>query len=241
MKKLELFLNRNCNLSCEYCEFKDNSIKEDIVDLVNLRKVITENSIEEIIILGGEPTLNNNLKYIINEFRLPFTIYTNTFKIHDYLNHKIKWKCSFHQKYMKLSDFINNINFLKDNNEQFEIIVPMDTGYNFTAYNILKNLYENVTVEPIIYLDNLKFSDCTFSNIEMCKGKSNILKTNIDNFLNFKTQKLCNIDEYQITYDFYNNRSYKCLTYLHNKDNCINKQCSYNYCFCDTEFWSDDV
>ena len=40
MKNLELLLNRNCNMNCEYCGIKDNTVNETISKLNNLIKIL---------------------------------------------------------------------------------------------------------------------------------------------------------------------------------------------------------
>ena len=234
MKKLELFLNRNCNLNCSYCTFKDNSILENKISLDNFKQVILEYSISEIVILGGEPTLNKNLKDIL-DLKIPTTIYTNTYNIEEFLDYDIHWKCSYHND-TDLSTFIKKINLLKEYNRSYQIILPINKDYSLIKYQVLSNLFKNVTVEPLLYLDN-GFTEQSIENIEYCRTlNSNIAKQDLTNI---SCNKICKISDHQITYDFYRNVLYKCLTYLDSSNTSFDLICNYNYCFCDIEYKED--
>jgi len=232
MKKLELFINRNCNLTCDYCTFKNNEIIENKISLDNFYNVLREYNINEMVILGGEPTLSKNLKEILDT-KIPTSIYTNTHNIEEFLDYDVHWKCSYHNQ-MDLSIFIKKIKLLEKYNKSYQIILPINKDYSLLNYFILKNSFDRVTVEPLLYLENNCFTQQSIENIKYCRTlDSEIAKQNLTNI---SKNKICKISDYQITYDLYNNKLYKCLTYLDSLNLDFNMMCNYEYCFCDIEY-----
>lgn len=85
LNTLQMFITNKCNLRCKGCFYAHNLGEGKMnIDRYKLHVLDNLNDIKKVVILGGEPTLHNNLPRMIrfnNACRLRTTIYTNGYKL----------------------------------------------------------------------------------------------------------------------------------------------------------------
>jgi len=251
-KTLEILINRNCNYNCNYCSIKDNSIKENLKKIDNLEKLINNNNISKCSILGGEPLINPNITNIINfivSLNIELEVYTNGSIIpprKDNINYIISW----HPSMISKKIFIEQ---LKNFPESSEIHIM----YHSTNKTILDDFLEikkihkgEVYLEPVFLFDN-NILDSKEVQIFKDKGlmkyskvlsfyNSNINKYFDEVLLQNNKYKICNINSNNISYDFYKEETYQCLSFLLSNNKSRTKICK-ECCICADSTYLEDL
>jgi MoaA/NifB/PqqE/SkfB family radical SAM enzyme len=90
---LQLFITNRCNVLCKGCFYQDRLGKGDMSYDEYKKYVKNYPEIKKVILLGGEPTLHDDIHSMIkfNQYRgLKTTIYTNGFKIKKFENMNLR-------------------------------------------------------------------------------------------------------------------------------------------------------
>lgn len=87
MKKILVELNQTCNLNCEYCFYRDYSRNKEMLNLNDIKNIISTNpNLEKVFLTGGEATINSHFKEIIEEFKkndIKVVVFTNAIKFNN--------------------------------------------------------------------------------------------------------------------------------------------------------------
>lgn len=183
--KIELDLLNICNLKCPYCyarkEYKNQKVC--ILNNQQLREIITQlKNIEgefEFRLLGGEPTLNPNYKFVIRELQNNnncklIKLVTNGTKIISGLDpHKLQINFSFHPTQSNGDHILENLKRLKG----FETVVHLlmvpskleeikrfyekakplsEVRHEFLIKNDVVSFIDGFFEDPKLYKDDLK-------------------------------------------------------------------------------------
>ncbi len=206
MRNIELWVNKNCNLKCKYCEVSSQTIDFKLSNKIENELIKISKNSGNVRILGGEPSIYPDLHKIIDIFKKhQIEVFSNTYKCQEYKMYKnILWNFTFHDDQLNISKFIENIKGIKHN----KIIVMWHSS---TSDKNLKNFYllqkifrKNVLLEP------------TYNIIDQT-GQIDISEFNKFKELNLlKYSELLNVrsEKYNKTYlDIFKDDSYK----KHNK------------------------
>lgn len=256
MKNLELLLNRNCNMNCEYCGIKDNTINETISKLNNLIKILNSD-ITTCKILGGEPTINKDYLNVLNELHkreIKTEVYSNSkIKLEilkESLKYNIKYIISYHPSEISFKEFISNLKEINNLKLLSSIkVMWVDNEKCVNEFKLLKKMFNvPVYLEPIFKINDFK-TDLYYFKLfkekdllqysEILNIKNKYLNKSFYNMFIDKDDrkiKICDIKKYNLTYDYQNSEIFRCLTDCTNKINSDSNICSNTHCLCDLEY-----
>lgn len=152
-----------CNQNCFYCEKQENNNNHwnKPSDLNNQLKIIdifnNYNNIWplRIHLLGGEPSIYNNIYTLLNKFNnnIYLKLYTNNRKILDLekisTNIDLHLMMSFHPSEINVEKFIKNIEYYKSNNFlNFEVVVIYS---DISHHDICKELCDYLRINNIVF------------------------------------------------------------------------------------------
>jgi wyosine [tRNA(Phe)-imidazoG37] synthetase (radical SAM superfamily) len=235
--KFEIWLNKNCNFSCEYCGVHDNSKKdskiseETIKHLKSYFKYVRKDAF--VTILGGEPTLSKDLFYLIDILKKygfsDINVYTNmenTDVIRKLTEKNISLLATYHPDQTTLKKFLEKTKPFKENIKQMMIMYDSKTSkQNIREYKVLKSLFHQCTLEPTYQIksngDMIK--DELFDFIDkklqeessLLRLKNPVLDMKYYNILEKglnKCHKKCTARNESIIFDLATNERYNCYT-----------------------------
>ena len=240
---LEIFLGGKCNFDCQYCELKNISKKNLDDDEINARLQKIKNYsriIKKIEVLGGEPLIFKYLEDIINiNTNLNILINTNLFRPFDYkTQNNISLNATFHPEFIKIEKFCENIHKSKFNSLEI-VIMSSDDAIEYYNYFSKRFTKTNIYIESILNLKNKKYD---LKYMEYSK-----IQNIINNFMNMKqgfilnnlpAKKVCK--RKQLTFNFIENKIYKCLTRMYYQNTDMGDLCGSDVCFCDVDKIKDN-
>lgn len=246
MRNLELLLNKNCNMNCQYCGIVDNTIKELTSEQKRSKFIeILDEDFKECYILGGEPSINADFDFVIQELQkrnIETFVYSNsTIKKDNEYNLII----SYHKNDMPLKSFINNVKKLK-NVKIIKVMWSKDMD-SLMDYKIIKGTFDvPVYLEPIFDVICTGMDMSSFEKaIELGVSKYSEIMNIENKYLNRSISdllmndvhrpKICEVQKYTLTYDFQDMNSYRCLTDCMQKYKTTDELCTNNHCLCDID------
>jgi len=209
MKNLEIWINENCNLNCEYCTIKNNKVIDKEPNYKQIQHYLDNDldSESEVYIIGGEPTLSPYLKKIIDMVQQTTTniiVYTNIVNIYKIYNTNkeqynilvnldVDWKLTYHPDQSTLNETVRSIKDMSELNIEFLCVMWQSEFSEKTIkeFQLLKKIYNNKTVN----LEPLYFFDKNF-------------KLEMHEFKKFQEQGLCKYSELLTVTNPYNNKQY---------------------------------
>jgi len=191
---IDIFISDKCNLECTYCSVNNNnSFSFDKIKIDKIVLLLQKNTkIQNVNILGGEPTLNENLIYFIEqlyeiEHILNIFLYTNLFHFKDFFtpNKKLNIVCTYH--------------FEKDYKKQFKLNFEkiVRSGIEVTAQLIFQH---NTTFPADIPFVVIPLIDNN-NPLYFLKLKKFAMKNNfrVENFKKFSAKNLrCEMRNFEI-------------------------------------------
>lgn len=235
---LEIFLGGKCNFKCKYCELKDISLNElsEVEIKQRLSKIKNYSRfIKNIEILGGEPLLHDYLIDILNiNTKLNFLINTNLYKPFNlHTSNLISLNATFHHEFIAIERFCKNVEESKFNNIE---IVIMSNDDALEQYKFIKRRLKNINVyiESILDINTKKydFKYKDYSKIQNIKN-NNIHKDQGKILSDLPKNKICHRG--QLTYNFNEDKFFKCLTKMYFNNSNMGDICDYDVCFCDVD------
>lgn len=235
---LEIFLGGKCNFKCKYCglrsislnKLSESDIKQRLSKIKNYSKFI-----KNFEILGGEPLIHDYLIDILNiNTKLNILINTNLYRPFDLptLN-KISLNATFHHEFITIEKFCENAE--KSKYDSIEIVI-MANDNALEQYNFIKKRLKNINVyiESILDINTKKydFKYKDYSKIQNIKN-NNINKDQGKILSNLPKNKIC--PRNQLTYNFNEDKIFKCLTKMYFNDSNMDDVCDYDVCFCDVD------
>jgi organic radical activating enzyme len=254
MRNLELLLNRNCNLDCDYCGIVNNTTREG-TDEVKRDKFlgVLDEPFNDCYILGGEPTLNPDYLWVLNQLR------DRNIKTYVYSNSKIKsgvvvessklsvrYILSYQPDQMKLKDFVSSASILNKLGVLDTIKCMWDGDMDSErVFWVLTHLFPKVSVylEPVfgvqdqlMSVDNFGEDVAQYSEILNITNE-HLDKTMKDMFIDKDDVRLkrCVISDTSITYDYQNTETFRCLTDCMENRKVESDICDNTYCLCDLD------
>ena len=207
---LEIWLNKKCNLSCDYCEFKSNEkdakISEKIYDQLK------NNKFTEVKILGGEPLIYDHFKELIETIhkyhKSDIILYTNIKDISKVKSmvgdfRKISIIASYHpiDNPNHLKSFIKNGLFLKKIVKNFKVHYMLTNLPIKTHISNIKKLIKIFELEVHLLYSDLKIlSSKDLYNDSFFK---NLLRDTINDWdkVDPFSKKKCKINQHNIIID----------------------------------------
>ena len=168
---IEFYVGSKCNLRCEYCDI-DKSL--DIVNGVEkLRPIIEKysNSVDIVIISGGEPTLyKNEVMSIVKEFRnMKFNIVTNGTNLNDILDIfnvdtnrvliTVSWDGHINDRGFDSYDTIKHLYSIDALDSISMVISNGNYKYIEKTINTIKNEFPRILLHEKLIVDLARISD----------------------------------------------------------------------------------
>lgn len=80
--RIQWRITKNCNLNCKHCYLNQKNLKQDELskkDIVKIARKIVKNGVFEVLITGGEPTVKDGIKEVLNILckNCSVTLFTN--------------------------------------------------------------------------------------------------------------------------------------------------------------------
>lgn len=182
-----LTLNRECNLRCEWCYAKDTKFNPsnnlDLQKGIELIDLYTEAKVKNIVLIGGEPTLSNNIIKYIKKIKqkgiLPYLVTNGLNLTYEYLNKLRQEGLYFVVLSLKGGDkesFKEVTSVDKFENQMIAIsnLVKLDLKFSISYVITLKNINKLPDMLSLLKLkgvQNIALSFCTnFSTSEREKN-----------------------------------------------------------------------
>jgi len=157
---IEIYLNKKCNINCNFCLSKGNtSSKKENIDLL-IKKL--DDSFEKfnVLIFGGEPTIDTNFLYLIKKLNNLNKVNTlkivtnlldikNLLKIKKYDNFKkVIITTTFHDIYenKRFFKFLKNLKLIKKEGFNFEILYAFEIVEKNIILKDLKNIQKRINI-----------------------------------------------------------------------------------------------
>lgn len=258
MRKLELLVNRNCNLKCDYCGIVNNTTHEKTSDTKRGRFLgILEEKFSDCYVLGGEPSINPDFIWILEQLHynnIKIFVYSNSkinpVILNESLVYKPNYILSYHPNQMGFVEFIKNVMIVNKLQLLDTIVCMWSRDMNsLKQYKLFKRLFPDIKVylEPIFDVEggvmNIEnFVETRKLGIEQHSHILNIKNPYINKTINDmyidgdeKTPKSCVVRETHLTYDYQKMSTFRCLTdcmegVKNESDVCMN-----TYCLCDVD------
>lgn len=230
---LEIFLTTFCNYKCNYCTLNTGKLESNFNSLDTIKKLNNMYNFNNVDILGGEPLLHpdiNDILFFLESINKNVVLYSNasnqSIKNIKYYNN-LKFIFSFHESQVDFKAFLNNIKKVKN---IFEVVIMVENILNYKKYlnyfNILKSLGYTVYLEGVYTLEDNKINLNILNFLKKDYKKTRIgslcnedLKMYYYDIFNIIDKpKVCDIFNYNITFDYKNNTIHKCLSKLYKKE-----------------------
>lgn len=207
--KIEMDLLNICNLKCPYCyarkEYKRSKVcilnKSQLKEIISQLKEIKEDF--EFRILGGEPTLNPNYKFVIHELQKInncklIKLVTNGTKIISGLDpFKLQINFSFHPTQSNGDSIIENLKNLKGVETVTHLLMVPSKLQEIKKFYEKARIFSEVRHEFLIKNDKVFFTDGFFEDPKLYKDnlKEYTFKEAYNkSFLNW----ICDLSSYRI-------------------------------------------
>jgi len=175
-KYIKFIITDNCNSNCEYCPSHLDKPTEfaslaNLLKIVNFIKILNDMFPREIIMIGGEPTIDPHFLDVMEACRFvkKFVLSTNLSCSLDYLQNIIELgkkmndfdiRATYHPSIITPKEFTDKVNILVGNNITVSVLLSL-TPYNFEEVfkmNDYFKLYRKINRKFSVYITGIRYS-----------------------------------------------------------------------------------